>query len=236
MTPPRRAFVAGATGYTGREVVRALVESGVQTYAHVRPDSSSLASWGERFGALGAEVDTTAWDEGAMSGRLLELAPTLLFALLGTTRHRMQAEQASYDTVDYGLTALLIRAASILSPKPKFVYLSSLGVGPRARGAYLLARLRAEEALRSSGLPYLIARPSFITGEDRDEARPGERVAAQVADGLLQVVGKLGGRKVQDRYRSTDARGLAHALVGLALDEARVNEVLSSDQLVTYGR
>ena len=38
------AFVAGATGYTGREVVRLLAERGVRTLAHVRPDSSSSAA------------------------------------------------------------------------------------------------------------------------------------------------------------------------------------------------
>ena len=32
-------FVVGATGYTGREVVRLLREKRIPTVAHVRPDS-----------------------------------------------------------------------------------------------------------------------------------------------------------------------------------------------------
>lgn len=232
----RVAFVAGATGYTGRAVVRELLERGLHAVAHIRPDSPSLARWRARFGELGAEVDTTPWDEGALRARLQTLRPALVFALLGTTRARMRQDHASYETVDYGLTALLIRAAAAVQPLPKFVYLSSMGVGPGARGSYLAARARAEEELRASGLPYLIARPSFITGEDRDEERPLERGAAKVANGLLSVLGHLGARELRDRYRSTDAAGLARALVGFGLDSAAVNEVLSSARLVRYGR
>lgn len=230
------AFVAGATGYTGREVVKQLVARGARAVAHVRPDSSSLAAWRERFAALGAEVDTTPWEASAMQSRLTALGPSLVFALLGTTRHRMKQDQSSYESVDYGLTALLIRAATALEPRPKFIYLSSMGVGPGARGAYLRARQRAEEELAGSGLPYLIARPSFITGEDRDEARPGERAAAAAADGILSALGRLGAARLRDRYRSTDAATLARALVGYALDDGAVDRVLSSDQLVRYGR
>ncbi len=56
------AFVAGATGYTGRELVRVLAESGRKVVAHVRPDSSRLDEWRERFAALGATLDTTPWE------------------------------------------------------------------------------------------------------------------------------------------------------------------------------
>src|SRR5262245_55763625 len=49
------AFVAGATGYTGNEVVSALRGRGIRTIAHVRPDSSSLERWRKSFEDIGAE-------------------------------------------------------------------------------------------------------------------------------------------------------------------------------------
>ena len=61
------AFVLGATGFVGREVVRQLCVRGTKTYAHVRPDSKQVADWRARFGELGAEVDTTAWDAAAIA-------------------------------------------------------------------------------------------------------------------------------------------------------------------------
>src|SRR5215217_2597869 len=82
------AFVAGATGYTGREVVRALVARGVRAVAHVRPDSPRLAEWRERFGEVGADVDATPWEEPAIRAALARWRPTHVFALLGTTRER----------------------------------------------------------------------------------------------------------------------------------------------------
>lgn len=230
------AFVAGATGYTGREVVRVLAERGVRTLAHVRPDSERLAGWAERFTTLGAEIDTTPWVRNAMAARLTELSPTHVFALLGTTRKRagaaaVRGRDETYEAVDYGLSKLLIDALADASLRPRFVYLSAAGVGPRGRGAYLQTRWRVEEALRASGLPYNIARPSFITGADRDDNRPGERVGAALVDGFLTLASALGGRRLAARYHSTTNTALATSLVTYALDPTAENTVLESEAL-----
>jgi uncharacterized protein YbjT (DUF2867 family) len=94
------------------------------------------------------------------------------------------------------------------------VYLSSVGADPRARSPYLAARGRAEEVVTSAGLPWVIARPSIITGE-REDGRLGERGAAVIGDGLLAVAGLLGGRKLRAKYRSTTPDILASALIRL---------------------
>jgi hypothetical protein len=60
----------------------------------------------------------------------------------------------------------------------------------------------------------------LVTGPDRRESRPLERLAAGTADAFLGLVGALGARKLRDRYRSIDAEGLARALVTLALDHS----------------
>ena len=230
---PRVAYVTGATGYTGRFVVRALAARGVRTVAHVRPDSPQLAAWRTRFAADGAEVDATPWDAAAVATTFARLRPTLLFGLLGTTRARAQREGTAdpYVAVDYGLTRLALDAALAANVRPKFVYLSAAGVSPAARGSYLAVRWRFEEALRASGLPHVIARPSFITGPDRDEFRLGERVGAAGADALLRVAGALGARRLRDRYRSTTGTTLAAALVRLALDPTATALVAESEHL-----
>src|SRR5688500_19568292 len=106
-----RAFVAGATGYTGREVVRELRAHGVAAVAHVRPDSPKLGEWEARFQAHYAVVDTTPWELHALRETLQTWQPTHVFALLGTTRKRMSsAPQDSYENVDYGLSAMLMQA------------------------------------------------------------------------------------------------------------------------------
>jgi uncharacterized protein YbjT (DUF2867 family) len=92
------------------------------------------------------------------------------------------------------------------------VYLSSVGADKSARSAYLRARGKAEDVVTGSGLPWVIARPSIITGE-RDESRLGERAAGIVGDGLLAVAGVFGGGKLRDRYRTTSPDILASALI-----------------------
>lgn len=215
--------------------MRQLAAQNVRTIAHVRPDSMRLAEWRERFAAMGAEVDTTPWAEGAMRDAMEQHRVTHVFALLGTTRARgkLAAERGtseSYESVDYALTSMLLRAAVASGQRPRFLYLSSSGVRRGSRNPYLAVRWRIEEELRASGLSPIIARPSIITGPDRDEDRPAERIAGQVVDGLLHVAGLLGARRLRNRYRSTTNRTLADALVRLAFD-ARASGVVESEGL-----
>jgi nucleoside-diphosphate-sugar epimerase len=232
VTGARRAFVAGATGYTGRAVVAELLARGTVTTAHVRPDSPRLGAWHDHFTALGAAVDESAWTAAALEAALARHRPDVVFALLGTTRARgARAPGDSYGTVDYGLTALLLHATFRAAPHARFVYLSSVGVGPRARGAYLRARWRLERELRASGLQWTIARPPIISGPDRAEPRRLERLAALVGDALLATAGALGARRVQDRYRSITGPELARALVRHAFDAGSAGRVLYGDEL-----
>ena len=191
----------------------------MHTIAHVRPGASTLAEWRSRFGALGAEVDTTPWTAAAMGARLRALRPDHVFALLGTTRSRAARERlaAPYEAVDYGLTALLLAGARDAECTPCFSYLSAIGADAGARNPYLAVRGRLEQELVESGLPFLIARPAFVTGADRDERRPTERVAAVVLDGALALVAALGGGGLRARYASLTGRALAQGMVALAL-------------------
>jgi len=235
------AFVAGATGYTGREVVRELLRRGIRTIAHVRPGSRQREEIERECGELGGEVDCSPWDQSAIRATLARLRPDVVFALLGTTRARARAAEregegdASYEAVDYGLTALLIRAVRDAGLGSKVVYLSALGTdGAGATSGYYAARQKVEAELRAIGLPYVIARPSFITGPDRGEVRLGERVAAVAADGLLSLVGAVGGRSgrsARELYSSMTARDLARGLVALALDPSTTATIADTREL-----
>lgn len=236
-----RAFVAGATGYTGRHVVRELRAHGVPAVAHVRPDSPNRAEWEARFQAQYAVMDTTPWQLDAMTETLQRWAPTQVFALLGTTRARARAARArgqndSYETVDYGLTSLLLKAVLKAGLRPRFIYLSSIGVHEGTRNAYLAARWRMESELRASGLPYVIARPGIISGPDRDEFRLLERFLAVAGDAALAMLAVVGAGKLRDRFRSITGAQLARALVKAALDERYTNSILEAPDLRRLGR
>ena len=231
------AFVAGATGYVGRHVVRACRDAGLVTRAHVRPDSRSLKEWQKRFTAIGATVDCSPWTEAAITAALARLAPTHVFALLGTTRARAargdsgSAVRESYEAVDYGLSAMLLRASIACMSRPVFIYLSALGASETARGEYQRVRGRVEREVLDSGLPSLIARPSFITGDDRDESRPAERVGARLLDGVAGLATAIGAGDAAARWQSMTGDELGAALVRHALAVRAGSVTLDAAQL-----
>lgn len=224
------AFVLGATGFVGREVVRQLCVRGATAIAHVRPDSAKLAAWTATFTAGGATVDATPWDAAQLAARFTTAfahGAGQLYICIGTTRSKAKADAVEgniYEQVDLGLTRIAVDAARASETRPRIVYLSSVGASETASSAYLKARGQAEALVKASGLPWVIARPSIITGE-RDERRLGEKSAAIVGDGLLAVAGILGGKKLRDRYRSTTGDVLASALI-------RLGEAPDADRIV----
>jgi uncharacterized protein YbjT (DUF2867 family) len=212
------AFVLGATGFVGREVVRQLAVRGAKVVAHVRPQSAD--KWRAHFEAQSVAVDTTAWDVPALAARIRELAPAQLYVLIGTTRGAAKKDGVDgdiYEKIDLGLTKIAVDAARASETQPRIVYLSSVGADKGARSAYLAARGKAEDVVTASGLPWAIARPAIITGE-RDEARIGERAASVVGDGVLAIAGVFGGKKLRDKYRSTTPDVLASALIRIGED------------------
>jgi uncharacterized protein YbjT (DUF2867 family) len=219
------AFVLGATGFVGREVVRQLAVRATPVIAHIRPDSRSLDEWRGKLAALGAKIDTSPWDPAALAKAFDANDVKQLYILIGTTRGRAKAESLDgdiYEKVDYGLTKIAVDAVQLSRVKPRLVYLSGLGADASARGAYMKARGKAEDAVRGAGVPWVIARPAIITGE-RDESRAGERTAAVVGDGLLAVAG-LFSKSLRAKWKSTtpDVLGSALIRIGEATEHDRV--------------
>ncbi len=220
----KSALVIGASGYTGGYLVKHLLDQGYEVWAHIRPDSKSLKIKGEMFTKMGAIVDTTPWTLDAFKTTLKNLDPSTIFSVLGTTKKRKQnakdPEKETYKDVDYKLTAMVIRAAVEEELHPKFVYLSAVGVSSKSQTKYMQARFHTEEYLALSGLDYTIARPSFISGSDREESRPGERIASVISDSFLGAASLIGFVGLRKKYISIRGEDLALAMICLAQDEA----------------
>ena len=119
-----KAFVAGATGLTGRFVVETLRRRGLGVVAHVRADSARLGEWTTRYEAMGVTVVASAWEKASIAAVLAEHRPHVVFGLLGTTRARASrvaraggdASGESYDAVDVALTEMLILGSAAFEP------------------------------------------------------------------------------------------------------------------------
>lgn len=239
-TPPV-AFVLGASGYVGAALAEALARDVhvERVVAHVRPDSARREALTARLAgsAPRVEVNTTPLEPAALTACFAELRPTHVFLCHGTTARRARAEGLSdpYEAVDVGLTRLACDAARPLEHPPRIVHLSSMGTGPRARGGYLAARWRAEEIVRSSGLPHTICRAPLLTGPDRAESRPVERWGALALRPLLGLARLLGARRFASRLRPMDAREAAEGLARTGLHYMTINRVVQSDELSRHG-
>ena len=157
----KTVLVAGATGYTGQaflEWVR--VQPQWQAVALVRPESKNKASISEEVSCV--EVDPLNTEE--LDHVLEDYKIDLVASFIGTTRAQF-AEGVNYETVDIGSARSLVMACEKKKVE-KFILLSAVGAS-RVGNAYLRAKWEAEQVVIQSDLNYVIVRPSFIVGPER---------------------------------------------------------------------
>lgn len=155
-TPSRHLFLAGATGATGRTLMRQALARGVPVIAHVRPksaDCDAARDWPRKAVVELSDGETLI---EMMSGY------TTVLQLIGTMRKRFESGD-TYETSDIGTTRQLVEAAK-RAGVDHLVLLSSMGAG-RPMGAYLQAKAEAERIVRESGIPWTIVRPPAFEGE-----------------------------------------------------------------------
>ena len=198
---PRRLFIAGSTGATGRVVTETARIQGIPIVAHARPSS--------RAGA----VDRIAFemsDAPALIAALRECTTTL--QLIGTMRSRFAAGD-TYETSDIGTTRQLVEAGQAAGID-HFMLLSSAGAG-NPRGAYLHSKAEAERICLASGIPTTVFRPSFLDG-------PGRR-APLLARALISPWGP--------RWRVMPLQDLSRVMLHVAVHRSHLGKILEGRAL-----
>jgi uncharacterized protein YbjT (DUF2867 family) len=154
-------LVAGGTGFIGSHIVRKLMARGHKAIVMSRrPDAARVPA--------GVEVrQGDIADPGS-----LRTAMAGVDAVVGVVQfpnHPVEKPSRGYTymAVDGEGTERLVAAAKAAGVR-RFVYLSGAGTRPGQTAPWFLAKLRAEKAVRESGLPFTIFRPSWVYGpEDR---------------------------------------------------------------------
>jgi nucleoside-diphosphate-sugar epimerase len=219
MADAPRLLVFGSTGYTGQGLVTVARKRGLETHAHVRPNSPSAERLLPRYRAMDVQIHEVAWTPATIAELVRSVEPTHVFCLLGTTRKKAAANPNSdYAAVDVGMTLMVVDAVEAMERPARLVYLSATGVREGVRGAYAKARWQVERELRSRMRDWVIARPSFISGDDREESRPAERIATRLGDAMLNGLGRVGLGEIRDRFGSLTGRELGAGLLYHALE------------------
>jgi uncharacterized protein YbjT (DUF2867 family) len=156
MQVARRVFVTGGTGFVGRAVIQALRAEGYAVRCLVRRGSErDLRGFGAIERVEGDVMARQTLDEGIAGC-------DSVVHLVGIIRERA-ATGSTFERVHIQGTQNVLDAAAAAGVR-RYVHMSALGSRSGARSRYHRTKWTAEEAVRSSPLPWTIFRPSIIYG------------------------------------------------------------------------
>ncbi len=150
MTDDDRIFITGGTGFVGTEIQRAL--KGHKLKLLVRPGAAGPRNPDAVY--VTGDVTDVASLRGAMDG-----CTTVIHLVAIIT----EDGDATFDTVIRQGTENVLAEAKRAGVQ-HFILMSALGVRNDPAYPYFQAKYGAEEAVRQSGIPYTIFRPSIIFG------------------------------------------------------------------------
>lgn len=149
----QRVFIAGATGYLGRALSRALIQRRHTVLGLTRPQSAYRLAPGV------IPVPGDALDDAGYCHRLHRV--DTFVHLVGTPRPN-PFKAAAFADVDVRSVHVAVQAA-VQAHVRHFVYVSVAQPAPVMR-AYVAARAEAERLIRSSRLNATILRPWYVLG------------------------------------------------------------------------
>lgn len=177
---PQVVLVAGATGQTGRLVVQQLLADGYVVRALARDPAKAKETLGDKVQYVQGDVR-----EPATLGAAFEGVDRVICAIGA----RSATGDESPEAVDYNGVKNLAAAAAAAKVK-QFVLVSSRAVTQenhplnRMFGDVLKWKLKGENALRASGVPYTIVRPGGLLngpgGQKTTVFEQGDPQTAQV--------------------------------------------------------
>ncbi|CQR48569.1 MULTISPECIES: complex I NDUFA9 subunit family protein [Haloferax] len=171
-----KVLVVGGSGFIGSHLCRELQSRGHSVTAMSRsPNSEDLPDGVEK--AMG---DVTDYDSiaGAFEGKdavvnLVALSP--LFEPSGGNR--------MHDIVHWQGTENVVKAAEA-HDVPRLVQMSALGADTDGDTAYIRSKGKAEGAVKSSGLDWVIFRPSVVFGDGGEFVSFTKRLKGMFAPGV----------------------------------------------------
>ncbi|MSQ37858.1 MAG: NAD-dependent epimerase/dehydratase family protein, partial [Chloroflexi bacterium] len=162
---PLRVAVAGGTGFVGGAIAAELRRRGeaVVVLSH-RTTRAGLARDQSAVLAEGIAVRrANVADPGTLTDALANVDALVISLAFPNSPMEVPRSGFTFDAVDATGTERLVTAAKVAGIL-RLVYLSGAGAAPNTARAWFRAKWRAEEAVRGSGIPYTIIRPTWIYG------------------------------------------------------------------------
>ena len=149
-------LVTGAFGFVGSHVIRRLHESGTEVRAMVRDRSKAPALQGVEV--VAADLTRPESLPAAVSG------VNMIIHAAAITADRKEPYRGAYEQINRVGTANLVASAKAAGVG-RLVVMSGLGTKPAPAGTYMATRWGLEQAVRESGIPFVILQPSVLFGD-----------------------------------------------------------------------
>ena len=202
-------LVTGGTGFVGSNIVRLLVKKGQKVRCLVRESSP-------RNVLDGLDVEFCTGDilvPDTLKETLQDIDTVI--HLVGIIK---EIGGATFERIHTEGTKNVLEAARNAEIK-KYIHMSALGTRSGGLSRYHKTKWLAEEAVRNSGLKYVILRPSIICGADDELVNTFAKMIRQTfITRIIPVIGK-GESRMQPIY----VGDVAHCFV-----EAAINENISN--------
>lgn len=154
-----KVLVTGATGFVGSHTVDALLEQDHEVKCLVRKAPTGTRDRPRAEYVTGVDVG----DLGTLKPEFFEGVDVVVH-LVGIIRER--GGKQTFQRIHVQGTRNLLQVAKHARFKGRFIYMSAIGSSPHAPAEYSRTKALAEEAVKTSGFPYTILRPSIILGKD----------------------------------------------------------------------
>jgi NADH dehydrogenase len=203
-------LVTGGTGFVGRNIVRRLIQEGQQVRCLVRKTSNRKVLEGMPVEFWEGDITDPASLVAAMKGieAVIHLVGIIRELPPAVTFERIHAEGASN-----------VVTASVKAGVRKLVHMSAMGTRSDALSRYHATKWLGELAVKASGLPYVLFRPSLICGKDDEFVNMFAGLVRQTWPSPFFTVIGSGQTRMQPIY----VGDVAHCFVRAAIDPNVVN-------------
>lgn len=156
----KKILITGATGFVGRYIVNEALQKSYDIHLIVRNSAKAKSLFGEKV-KLYQLKDFSNKEE---LRKIIEVInPQYVIHLIGIIQEK---KTATFEKVHYEYSKYLYEILKSFSVE-KIVHMSALGVGQKAPSKYHITKLKAENELIKTGIPFVILRPSFIIGPEQ---------------------------------------------------------------------
>ncbi|MCH8993364.1 MAG: NAD(P)H-binding protein [Chloroflexi bacterium] len=155
-------LVTGGTGLVGAAAVRELARRGTPV-AVLSRDASKVA---RRFPNLTIEArQGDVGDAASLRAAFAGVEAVINCVQFPNSPIENKRKGWTFEQVDYQGTVRQVEAANEAGVR-RFVYVSGVGAAADAEKHWFVFKWRAEEAVRTSGMPYVIVRPTWVYGPE----------------------------------------------------------------------